>query len=151
MLIYQAYLMLGKKMPTGDDARLFNEGWIRAVKDIPTEELRDAFSDAMASGKPFVPGTVVQSYKDRQQEVREDIRRTGTPSEHPFPCYAKFIDAESGRSYSFALKEPLFCQDCGRPAEAFRAFDGGRRLFFCLYHARIEVYQPSESLNEIPF
>ena len=150
MLIYQAFLTLGKKMPSGDDAKIFNDGWISSLKAVPTEALKDAFSDALASGKPFTPGTVVSEYFEKIQVNREELKRHPDPEEIPFPLHATLIEAKSGRPYHFALEEPLFCVDCGRPAEAFRAFERGRKVFFCLYHARIESPQPSESFDEIP-
>ena len=125
-------------MPTTEtDLKLFLEGWNSALKNIPTDFLKEAFSDALSSGKPLIPGTVCQAYHEKAQALREEIKRHPPPDENPFPFHARLIEAESGRSYSFALKEPLHCKDCGRPAEAFRVFDRGRKLFFCFYHARI--------------
>ena len=152
MLVNQAFLISGRKMPSSeDDLKLFLDGWSSALKAIPTDALKEAFSDALASGKPLTPGAVCQGYHEKMQVSREEIKRQSGPHENPFPLHAKLIEASSGRTYHFALKEPLCCLDCGRPAEAFRLGDQGRKLFFCFYHARIAAYQPSETVEEIPF
>lgn len=135
VLITQAFLTLGRKLPINqEEAKLFFDGWVSALKSIPTEDLKETFSDALSSGKPFVPGLVVTLWQEKKQASREEIKRRGSEEESPFPFHAKLVEVQSGRPYSFALKEPLACHDCGRPAEAFRVFDRGRKMFLCSYH-----------------
>ncbi len=139
MLVYQAFLTLGKKMPDSEtDVKLFNDGWTSALEAVPTEALKTAFSDALASGKPFTPGLVVQSYRERIGVQREEIKRKPQDDERPFPLHALLREAGTTRSYSFALKEPARCQDCGRPAEVFKYF-GTRapKMLLCSYHGEV--------------
>lgn len=149
MLVYQAFLTLGRKMPEGADAKIFNDGWFSALKDIPTEALKDAFSDAIASGKTFTPGLVVQSWKEKIGAEREKIKRNPNLSETPFPFHAKLLEIGTDRRYSFALKEAAVCSDCGREAEVFR-YQGLRKpkVFFCSFHGEKLSYAPTA---EIPF
>ena len=150
MLVYQAFLTLGRKMPEGADAKIFNDGWISALKDVPTEALKDAFSDALSSGKPLTPGLVVQSYKEKIGAEREQIKRSQpSPDDRPFPYHAKLRQIGTERSYSFALKEPALCLDCGRTAEVFRC-SGPRKDFFCTFHGELFPKSPSTE-NAIPF
>ena len=135
MLVYQAFLTLGRKMPEGADAKIFNDGWISALKDVPTDALKDAFSDALGSGKPFSPGLVVQSYKEKIGAQREEIKRSQpSPDDRPFPYHAKLRQIGTDRKYSFALKEPAVCVDCGRPAEVFKLASRRQKIFFCEFH-----------------
>ena len=154
MLVYQAYLTLGKKMPEGAEAKLFNDGWYSALKDVPTESLKDAFSDAIASGKPFIPGLVVQSYREKIGAQREEIKRKPQDEgERPFPFHAKLREAGTERVYSFALLEPPLCRDCGRPAEVFR-YVGPRKakMFFCSFHGEMPpVATFARQEEEFPF
>ena len=150
MLVYQAFLTIGRKMPEGADAKIFNDGWFSALKDIPTDALKDAFSDAIASGKPFTPGLVVQSYREKIGAEREELKRSqSSPDERPFPYHAKLRQIGTERSYSFALKEPALCLDCGRTAEVFRC-SGPRKDFFCTFHGELFPQSPSTE-NAIPF
>ena len=151
MLVFQAFLTLGKKTPDSEaQTRLFNEGWYSALKDVPTDALKDAFSDALGSGKPFSPGLVVQSYREKIGVEREELKRSqSSPDERPFPHHAKLRQIGTERSYSFALKEPALCLDCGRTAEVFRC-SGPRKDFFCTFHGELFPQSPSTE-NAIPF
>ncbi len=75
LLVTQAYLTLSRKMPIDPtEGKLFLDGWISALKSVPTDFLRDAFSDALASGKPFTPGTVCEGYREAIGIKREKIK-----------------------------------------------------------------------------
>ena len=53
-------------MPTNpEEGTLFLDGWESALTSVPDGSLKSAFSDALASGKPFSPGLVVQSYREK--------------------------------------------------------------------------------------
>ena len=136
MLVFQAFLTLGKKTPDSEaQTRLFNEGWYSALKDVPTDALKDAFSDALGSGKPFSPGLVVQSYREKIGVEREELKRSqSSPDERPFPYHAKLRQIGTNRKYSFALTEPAVCVDCGRPAEVFKCGSHRQKIFFCEFH-----------------
>lgn len=154
MLVYQAFLTLGKKMPDSEtDVKLFNHGWASALEAVPTEALKTAFSDALASGKPFTPGLVVQSYRERIGVQREEIKRKPQDDERPFPLHALLREAGSQRIYSFALKEPPLCHDCGRSAEVFRYF-GPRapKRLLCAFHGELPpVSVFARQSEKVPF
>ena len=137
MLVYQAFLTLGRKMPTlSEDIRLFNDGWISALSKIPTDALKKSFSEAMETGNTFTPGLVVQTWQDSLNSTRDEIkRRNREDEENPFHFHAKLREAGTDRTYSFALREPALCKDCGRQAEVFRYF-GPRKpnLLLCAFH-----------------
>ena len=122
-------------MPTSqEEGTLFLDGWECALTSVPTEALKDAFSEAIASGKSFTPGLVVQSYREKIGAEREQIKRSPSPDERPFPYHAKLRQIGTDRPYSFALKEPAVCLDCGRPAEVFKCAPHQRKIFFCEFH-----------------
>lgn len=137
ILITQAYLTLGKKIPSDPvEGNLFLDGWISALKSVPDASLKDSFSDALASGKPFAPGLVVQSWKEKTEDTRAELKRTARQDlNHPFPFHARLRETGSGRPYSFSLKQPAVCFDCGRDAEVF-TYNGLRKpkTFFCSFH-----------------
>ena len=138
ILITQAFLTVGRKLPSDSaEGKLFFDGWMSALKEIPTDELKDAFSDALSSGKPMTPGNVCQGYLDKTQEHREEIKRRNRDEEeeNPFPFHAKLRESGTDRTYSFALREPALCQDCGRPAEVFRYFGPLKpKMLLCAFH-----------------
>lgn len=152
ILITQAFLTLGRKMPTSqEEGTLFLDGWENALKTVPTDSLKDAFSEAIASGKSFTPGLVVQSYREKIGIEREEIKRSQpSPDDRPFPYHAKLRQIGTDRPYSFALKEPAVCLDCGRPAEVFKCGSHQRKIFFCAFHGEGLSY-PEVSSQEIPF
>ncbi len=135
-LILQAFLTLGKKTPSSPiEGNLFFDGWASALESVPTDALRSSFLDAIASNKPFTPGLVVQSYRERIGAKREEIKRKPQDGENPFPFHAKLREAGTERTYSFSLREPALCRDCGREAEVFKYFGPRKsKMLLCGFH-----------------
>ena len=123
-------------MPTNpEEGTLFLDGWESALISVPDGSLKSAFSEALASGKPFSPGLVVQSWREKIGVEREELKRSqSSPDERPFPYHAKLRQIGTNRKYSFALTEPAVCVDCGRPAEVFKCGSHRQKIFFCEFH-----------------
>ena len=143
-------------MPTNpEEGTLFLDGWESALTSVPDGSLKSAFSEALASGKPFSPGLVVQSWREKIGVEREELKRSqSSPDERPFPHHAKLRQIGTDRPYSFALKEPAVCLDCGRPAEVFKCGSHRQKIFFCEFHGDGLSYPQVDSRideDAIPF